>query len=215
MTLLSKWEGEEQDARDLTRKFVNTFVKASIPGMKPIPVLVKQIGDGIVSYIAADAKPAREGGVKVRAVAAMNEFDIVCAIPQSGLYEVDGGGVALLRRNPLRQYHEGICAGSVSILMNDEHVVAAGGMYGWHIIEGVFAEQRDRNLFESLKEIKPGENIRLTEKYWLRNDKAAKITSLWSTRTRVGSWSVGKFFWSAEGKILREELKDALDFHAK
>lgn len=130
------------------------------------------------------------------------EFDIKVAIPDSGIYQC-GKSVALFRRNPLRQWGEGTNTQTCVVQMHGEVI----SRYGHELVEHLFKQQVDVSLKTGKELIASGHSsVRLTSKFWLKLED--KNISLFRGNARIGSWSFNKFFWSPEGKILQEEVKD-------
>jgi hypothetical protein len=201
MTLLSKWEGVEQDDGDLNRKFSGTFVLARIDKGEPVTVQVREIGGRMVYCQLQNS----------RTHVPTNTFDIVNPLPAPGVYTTDKGAIALVRRVPARQWSEGLCLANTAILINGD--IKLNGL-GFEVAAQLFSEQQSTSLNEGLKAIKPGECLRLTNRCWLKADKVGGHTSLFRDRTRIGSWALGEYFSVSASKLLAEEVKDELNFHA-
>lgn len=209
--LLSEWQGERQPLEDLSRKFVSTYVKARVNNAPPETIFITEFQNafpvGLVFFTRMDNGRVRG------ASAPLDQVDVLCALPKSGVYAMNGGeGVSIVRRIPARQWHEGMYTGNTNILINGEQRVARS--IPFDVAMNIFADQTDIPLQEGLKQVKKNKALRLSRHYWL--DRKGDTISLMRNCTRIGSWvwENGDFYFSAEAKMLSEELKDELGFHA-
>jgi hypothetical protein len=204
---LSAWDGVRQTQNDLGRKFNSTWVLAKVvsakdPGKEHVGVCyVSSVREtDVIGELVEDE----------RSFAVPHEnFFIVKAVPDPGVYTLEGGGVVLLRRLPARQWHEGLYNGNCLVHINGERSDA----WGNSVARQLFKPQEDVSLTEALKVLPEGKCLRLTKTYWLQSRKAERIVNLMRNNTRCGSWAEDQFYWAPAGKIMKEELKDELKFH--
>lgn len=201
--LLTQWDGEEQAPPDIARKFQHTFALVRLPGEAEPSVRYFNSFGGDGSILLYDA--FRSKSVLLH----MRDVDVVKASPEAGVYALDEGGVAVVRRLPHRQWAEGLCLNNTLIKVNGETNMRE---IGGHLANHLFREQTSRSFEEGFPLIDKGGCLRLNEKYWLKKDKTTKIASLFRNMARVGSWTCGQFYWAHGGRRLQEELKDELGF---
>jgi hypothetical protein len=204
---LSAWDGVRQTQNDLSRKFNNTWVLARAVSAKSPGK--EQTG---VCYISAVREETVDGELveNDRPFTVPHEnFYIIKAVPDPGVYTLEGGGVVLLRRLPARQWHEGLYNGNFLVYINGERTIN----WGNSVARQLFKPQEDVSLTEALKVLPEGKCLRLTKTYWLQSRKAERIVNLMRNNTRCGSWAEDQFYWAPAGKIMKEELKDELKFH--
>lgn len=199
MTLLTKWEGEHQPAGDLTKKFSNTYSFLAIGKEKPAAYLWLTIG-GNCTLVHCETRE--------NLIAAQGGIDIIQSNVPVGVYDLGANSIAVVRRLPERQWAEGLCAANTLVLKNGDTPIRE---YGYDLVHRLFSPQKDIPYADGVKMIKANQAIRLTHRYWLRQQKDQ--TSLFRLRARVGSWAAGRFYWANNAKILREELKDEMNFH--
>lgn len=197
---MSHWDGEAQSSEDLNRKFHDTYVFGKVGG-----------GDPQVIYIHNVSPEVQWSDAKGRtSVDPRGNVDILMAIPPSGIYALEGGGVALLRRTGARQFKDGLCSSTVAITINGEKDLFRNGDISFDIAKQLFLPQKDLSLKQGKEEARDNRCVRLTRDFWLKREKDAAMM-LFFRRARVGSWTVtGRFFWNAEAKFLQEEVNDKL-----
>lgn len=196
------WDGVEQSADDLGRKFNNTYIRCLTPiDTKPVTKTVRFFEERSV-YLNDPTKRQNERHLT-------SDVQIVCHNPAPAVYTLKGGGIAIVRRVPARQWAEGLCAANTAVFINGELNLG----WGFEVADQLYADQYDMPLEQALAAVKPGEHLRLNSKYWIRSSKTDGNTELFRRHTRIGSWAAGQFFWAPKGKILKEEVKDELRFY--
>jgi hypothetical protein len=210
-------DGVRQAAADLGIKFNSTAVLASVKKAAPLVHFIIEIGGGKagnVSHIPLEKIVGKEGAEYIEAyhehagISAVDDFDILLAQPQPGIYQVDKK-VAFLRRLPARQYREGMSTQNTYILLDGVTRVQMGRTFDALVLH-LFKDQKDLTLEEGMDTIKSESSLRLTERYWLKCH--GRDLTLFRNRTDVGTWSCSHFYWSAMSQMLREELKNELNF---
>jgi hypothetical protein len=199
---LADWDGVAQTDDDMGRKFNNTYIKAVTPKSPDGAVFSPQFFENGYAYL----RNIKEGYLDKYP---RKEVLVICPNPAPSLYQLVGGGVAMVRRLPARQWQEGLCSGNTAIFINGELRPRWGG----EVAVQLFEPQVDVPLEQALASIKAGECMRLTKKYWLKSAKGDSNISLYRRHTRIGSWASKSFFWAPDGKLLQEEVKDELRFY--
>lgn len=184
MINLKIWGGEVQPDEDMSKKFAPSFIKVLLPGDKD-PCVINVVG---FAGMCVQFYP----GHRREAVALPRDSVVmVSPLPPAGVYSLkDNGGVVIVRRNPARQWHEGLCNGNTHISVNGEK---HGGV-DWNIATTVFADQVDIPLEQALATVKPGKSLRVNSEHWIKADATGETVHLFRMGKRQGSWASGVFF---------------------
>lgn len=210
MQTFDNWNGEQQSADDLGRKFNNTYVKASHGGATSV-IYVHGFQEHHTLRPSIGFTCGNDGSSYTKLV---SEVGIIQPLPPTGIYSLGdkGQGIAVVRRLPARQWHEGLYKGNTHILINGEKDMKANIPYD--MARALFADQQDISMPVGLAMVEKGKSLRLTDRLWLKRDTKGLI-QLFSMTRRMGSWAEGEFFWARSerlsARVCEMDIQEELD----
>jgi hypothetical protein len=204
-TLLKYWQGEQQDVQDLRRKFKNTAVLAELyPGTKHAliePIRITGFGDYTVQVDSATNRAL---------VLELEQVRVLKATPNTGIYDFpEQRDVVIVKRTALRQFVEGTGHENVRLWGSSGNILTE---LTWPLLANLFTQQVDRTL-DDVEALGEGCS-RLTKNCWVRRGK--EKVELFRQFYKIGTWDLGRWYFNSKAvKLLSEEMKDELKFHAK
>lgn len=203
MPTLLDWNGENQTADDMSRKFTGTFIQVKVIGGQPAVIKLEQFDASKVFYFSGP----QCGGLGAKRA----DIEVVCPLPEPGVYKYMESRVAVLRRLPARQWHEGLYKGNTHLRLDGE--LDWQGAIDWEMAFALFAPQVDKKLDDVLPVIQPEQSVRLTHTHWVRCEKDGRV-NLFNMSRRLGSWFEGTFFYAKAHKhssrICRDDMIEEL-----
>jgi hypothetical protein len=199
--LLSELGGERQPPEDLNMKLVNTYVLCRRNGGDPGAVLITGIGHDFITGVA------KSSGIREAWSCPWEQFDLLKPVPDSGVYQITDTSVAIVRRLAKRQNQDGCTPDTVSMLINGEKEVPK---FTLELMNKIYSDQPDIPLTAARRKVRDGGSVRLNRNYWV--SRKGSTISLFRNNTRLGSWAMGRFFYSQGARILEQELADELGY---
>lgn len=193
--ILAKLGGERQTAADIERKLNGTYILVKLPEIGETTALVSGVRKETISLKTAAG---------VVDAWSWEDVDVLKMMPESGIYSTPSK-ILVARRIPNRQNQDGACPATLEVKVEGEELIS--DKINLALATVLYQKQKDQSPKEAIQAAQDTKRSqRVSDRFWIKH-KQGKFSVCWNV-SRIGSWEMGSFFWSAGARIFEEELKD-------